>query len=360
MSERILLEAHAHTMEGSPCGKLPAAQLIAELKEKGYGAVVITDHYLPGERLTREARVAFLDGWRAAKAAGDAAGLVVLPGMEIRFKERPEDYLVYGMEEADFADLPDNACEMGLSEFHNITKEKGWCIYQAHPFRPKQLPANPSFIEGMEIFNGNPRHNSQNRMAAKFATLHNLRTIVGSDIHNKGDAGIVGMLVPEEALTPGAFARWLRETPHPRVEYQETPLDGIRYLVGAIPGRAMLEGLYADAGWTSYTADMAESLRGIENSARVVTAWDDTVLVGMARAVGDGHTILYIQDILVLSTYHRRGIGRELMRRLLMPYRGVRQTVLITDDTAKTNSFYKACGFENIAGYQCAGYIRMR
>lgn len=359
MSDRVLLESHAHTMEGSRCGRLSAGTLIDTLAAHGYGAVVITDHFEPGLRTNAQARDAFLDGWRKAGAAGEEKGVTVLPGMEIRFKDRPEDYLVYGMEEADFATLPDNVCEAGLSEFHVLAREKGWLVYQAHPFRPKQLPANPAFLEGMEVFNGNPRHESQNRMAGKYAMLHNLRTIAGSDIHRPGDVGIVGLLVPRDALTPKGFSKWLSATPHPRIEYQETPVDGIRYVCGAIPGRKMLETLYADAGWTSYVQDMEESIAGISSSSRVITAWDDTSLVGMARAITDGHTVLYVQDILVLGTFQRRGIGRELTRRLLMPYRNIRQTVLITDNIPQTRGFYAACGFETLDTYQCTGYIRL-
>ncbi len=360
MSDRVLLEAHAHTKEVSPCGWLLSEPLIAELDAAGYGAVVITDHFVPGRYTSQEARETFLDGYRAAKRAGEARGIVVLPGMEIRFKDKNEDFLVYGMTEEDILSLPDDVCDSFVRAFHNLARERGWLVYQAHPFRPKMLPANPSDIDGIEIFNGNPRHNSQNRLATKFATLHGLHTIVGSDIHRSGDTGVTGLLVPREALTPEAFAAWLRSTPHPRAAYQEQPRDGIRYVTGAIPGEGMLRALYADAGWTSYTDGMEQSLDGIRSSLRVVTAWDDTTLIGMARAVGDGHTILYVQDILVLGAFQRRGIGRGLMHRLLKPFPDVRQIVLITDDGAQTRGFYKACGFENIAEYGCAGYIRIK
>lgn len=360
MTERVLLEPHAHTKETSQCGELSAAELIALLHARGYGAVVITDHYVTGERNDRESRNAFLDGWRAARQAAEACGVVVLPGMEIRFGDRPEDYLVYGMEEEDFENLPDNACEMGLSEFYNYASEKGWRIYQAHPFRPRQLPANPSFLHGMEVFNGNPRQNSQNRRAAQFAMLHNLSTIAGSDVHEAGDVGVVGLLAPQEALTPQGFAAWLASTSHPRIEYQSLPVDGIRYLEGVLPAEDMLAALYQDAGWTSYVANMKSSMKGIRNSSRIVTAWDDTTLVGMARTITDGHTIVYVQDILVMGTYRRRGIGKELMRKLLTPYKEVRQTVLITDDTPQTKLFYQACGFESIGEYQCVGFIRLK
>lgn len=361
MSGRVLLEPHAHTKEVSPCGWLPGAELVALLKAHGYGAVVITDHYLPGERRTAEARDAFLAGYRAAKAAGAEHGVVVLPGMEVRLRDRPEDYLVYGMEEDDFATLPDDLCESPLSSLYELAQANGWRVYQAHPFREKHQPALPSFIHGVEVFNGNPRHDSRNRMAAKFAALHQLHMIAGSDVHRRADvAGIVGLRVPEEALTPKGLAKWLAATPHPRVEYQSPPVDGIRFVVGAVPGWAMLRALYDDARWSSYSADQAGTLAAIEGSARFVSAWDDTTLVGLSRVVTDGHMVAYVPEVLVMGTYQRRGIGRELLRRVLTPYREVRQVVVVADALPQTRAFYRACGFEGLAAYESEGYLRLR
>lgn len=360
MSERVLLEVHAHTKESSRCGWLPAREVISALHAAGYGAAVITDHYLHGERTDAASREQFLEGYRQAREAGEALRMVVLPGIEIRFKDKIEDYLVYGMEAQEILDLPDDVCEQGLRAFHSLSQQKGWLVYQAHPFRPKMLPANPSDIDGIEIFNGNPRHDSQNRLAAAFATRHTLRTIAGTDVHRKGDVGAVGLLVPREALTPRGFADWLRATPHPRIRHQEPPVNGIRYVAGAIPGERMLEALYADAGWTSYTEAMRESVQGIQASLRVVSAFDDTALVGFARAVGDGHTVVLVQDILVLGAYQGRGIGKALMRRLLAPFDSVRQVIMLGDDSPRTREFCRACGLAPFAGFECAGYLRLR
>lgn len=360
MSGRVLLEAHVHTAEVSRCGQLRAEEVIEALRKSGYQAAVITDHYLPGERQDRAAREAFLEGYRKAREAGERCGMTVLPGLEIRFANHGEDFLVYGLTEEEILSLPDDACEAGLRRFHAHTQSLGALIYQAHPFRAKHLPANPADIDGMETFNGNPRHNSQNRLAAAFATRHVSHTIAGSDIHRAGDAGTVGLLVPPSALTPKGLAKWLSATPHPRVQFQEPPVDGIRYVAEAIPGREMLSALYQDAGWTNYTKEMDTTMASLRHSLRVVTAWDDTQLIGMARAIGDGHTILYVQDLLVLGTYQRRGIGRGLLRRLLAPYPSVRQVVLISDDVAENRGFYEACGFQNAASLHCVAYLWLK
>ena len=87
--------------------------------------------------------------------------------------------------------------------------------------------------------------------------------------------------------------------------------------------------LYASVGWTAYTDDIDKTIRAIKGSARIVTAWDDTALVGLGRAITDGESIVYVQDLLVLGAYRCRGIGSALLQRLLAPYSSVRMTCLV-------------------------------
>ena len=48
--------------------------------------------------------------------------------------------------------------------------------------------------------------------------------------------------------------------------------------------------------------DKIKLKNAINNSLKVLTAWDDEKLVGLIRVIGDGYTIIYIQDILILTT----------------------------------------------------------
>jgi ribosomal protein S18 acetylase RimI-like enzyme len=77
----------------------------------------------------------------------------------------------------------------------------------------------------------------------------------------------------------------------------------------------------------------------------VVTARQDGKLIGLARLIGDGQTIVYLQDILVAPDHQRRGIGRELFQRIFAPLGDVRQKVLITDDEPSQRAFYESMGF---------------
>lgn len=103
--------------------------------------------------------------------------------------------------------------------------------------------------------------------------------------------------------------------------------------------------LYDNVKWTSYTNDMPRLVEAIKRSLKVITAWDDDKLVGLIRVVGDGQTIIYIQDILVLKSYQDQGIGSQLMRKILLKYEDVRQKVLLTNDTVGVRAFYEKYGF---------------
>ncbi|MFB4166885.1 GNAT family N-acetyltransferase [Virgibacillus sp. JSM 102003] len=106
-----------------------------------------------------------------------------------------------------------------------------------------------------------------------------------------------------------------------------------------------MQTLYGDVKWSAYTNDMPRLLKAIENSLSVVTAWDNEKLVGLIRVVGDGLTIIYIQDILVLQSYQNEGIGSELLKRILSKYEDVRQKVLLTNDAPDVRAFYEKNGF---------------
>lgn len=127
-----------------------------------------------------------------------------------------------------------------------------------------------------------------------------------------------------------------------------------------IPSRPQLLALYQDAGWTAYTADPDQLHRAVAASLSVVTAWEDGALIGLTRAVGDGETILYVQDILVHSAHRRRGIGRQLLTQLIARFPHVRQLVLLTDDSPATCAFYRSLGFREAREAGCMSFVRFQ
>lgn len=127
---------------------------------------------------------------------------------------------------------------------------------------------------------------------------------------------------------------------------------------GRLPGREALGELYADAGWTAYTGRLDQLERGVAASLAVYTAWEGEALVGLLRAVGDGQTILYLQDLLVRSSHRRRGIGRGLLERMTADYPQVRQKVLLTDAAdRRAMDFYRACGWRGAEELGCTALL---
>ena len=117
--------------------------------------------------------------------------------------------------------------------------------------------------------------------------------------------------------------------------------------------------LYVSVGWTAYT-DHPDSLRlGFENSLLLLGAYNGNTLIGILRAVGDGETVVFIQDILVNPQYQRQGIGTALIKQTMSRYRHVRQLQLCTDNTEKTKAFYRSCGFRELSEIGCCGFMRI-
>ncbi|MDD6316377.1 MAG: GNAT family N-acetyltransferase, partial [Clostridia bacterium] len=113
------------------------------------------------------------------------------------------------------------------------------------------------------------------------------------------------------------------------------------------------------AGWTAYT-DHPEVLRqGFENSLLTLAAYKDDQLLGIIRTVGDGHTIVFVQDILVYPEHQRKGIGTALLQAILDRYHHVRQIELATDNTEKTIAFYKSMGFKEMSEIGCCGFMKV-
>lgn len=117
--------------------------------------------------------------------------------------------------------------------------------------------------------------------------------------------------------------------------------------------------LYESVGWTAYT-DHPDALRkGFENSMLVLAAYEDGQLMGIIRAVGDGHTIVFVQDILVFPAHQRKGIGTALLQAVLDRYSHVRQIELATDNTEKTIAFYRSMGFRELSEIGCRGFMKV-
>ncbi|MCR8968516.1 GNAT family N-acetyltransferase [Facklamia sp. 7083-14-GEN3] len=126
---------------------------------------------------------------------------------------------------------------------------------------------------------------------------------------------------------------------------------------GLLPFEQILA-LYENVLWTAYTKEPELLEKAIQNSLKVWTAWEGDQLIGLARVVGDGLTIIYIQDILILEDYQRQGVGSMLLQKVLKEYQAVRQIILMTDSTDKTQNFYKKNGLIRTDEHQLVTYMK--
>ena len=121
---------------------------------------------------------------------------------------------------------------------------------------------------------------------------------------------------------------------------------------------AEIRRLYTEVAWTAYTENMPALEQGYKNSLLVLAAYEDDELLGIIRVVGDGFTIIFIQDILVFPKAQRKGVGTALLKAVLDRYPDVRQIELTTDNTPETVAFYQSLGFTAFSEMGCCGFMK--
>ena len=116
----------------------------------------------------------------------------------------------------------------------------------------------------------------------------------------------------------------------------------IKYLAKKRVARDKLAALYESVRWLHFR--MPEKLQeAYGNSDFVVTAWDGERLVGAGRAITDGCFNAYFPDIAVHPGYHGRGVGREIVSRLLKRCKAFYNVAAVAEDPI-AESFFLKCG----------------
>ena len=212
-----LFEMHLHDSEVSRCSPTPAAESAEMYCADGrYAGVVVTNHL---SQYTYEAkRFAdftwadkvdyFWNGYEAFKEAVNGR-MVVLPGLELRFYNSLNDYLVYGVTR-EFLDTHGDLMAMNLRSFTELAHENGMVMVQAHPFRRHMEISDWKVLDGYEVFNGNPRHWSNNEFTAQWAKAHHAKIVTsGSDFHEPEDLAHGGIYFDNPITTNEDLVREL-------------------------------------------------------------------------------------------------------------------------------------------------------
>ena len=213
---QYLFDTHLHTRQASPCGKVDAKEVAKYYMESEYDGIVVTDHFgkITFEKYpetTWEDRVThYLSGYKMICEEAKGSKLTVLLGIELRFDDHPNDYLVYGITE-EYLYQNEKFYSMTLPQFYEIAQGHGWMVYQAHPYRDHITPASPEFLDGIEVYNAHPRHDSRNHKALAYADKYGLRHLSGSDGHQPPDYCRGGIYLPSCPKDSMELAMLMRE-----------------------------------------------------------------------------------------------------------------------------------------------------
>jgi ribosomal protein S18 acetylase RimI-like enzyme len=131
-------------------------------------------------------------------------------------------------------------------------------------------------------------------------------------------------------------------------------MDEIEYqVVSEAPVEAIVA-LYEAGGWWQESEQWRAIIpRMITGSFCFMVARSrDGRLVGMGRAISDGVSDAYIQDVVVLEEVRKRGIGRELVKRLAeyCSQQGIGWVGLVAEPG--TQAFYESLGFRALEGFR--------
>lgn len=213
--DKFIWELHAHTSPVSRCSEVSPEECVAAYAVLPYDGIVLTNHFEPSllQRFKTAAGCAewYLADFKRAEKAGRQYGIHVLLGMEIRFSENNNDYLVYGRIDRQYVERAFAFLDRGLHAFYQAMHQEDVLIVQAHPFRDGMERAALQDIDGIEAFNMHPNHNSRVAVASRYATEYDLLITAGTDFHHPGHQGLGGTLFPENPRDGAALVQLLRE-----------------------------------------------------------------------------------------------------------------------------------------------------
>lgn len=189
------IEMHAHSKPVSPCSEIPVENLVENYKAIGYDAVVLTNHFIIYTE--NQEKDKFIEGYmrdyEKAVNTGEKLGIKVLLGTEIRFTENFNDYLIYGVDRPMLEEIYD-LLPYGIENFRKNYPMNNSVFIQAHPFRNGIERVSPSLLDGIEVFNVHPNHNSRISIASAYARDNGISIITaGTDYHHPGHEGLAAL-----------------------------------------------------------------------------------------------------------------------------------------------------------------------
>ncbi|MBR2350350.1 MAG: PHP domain-containing protein [Clostridia bacterium] len=195
------VEGHLHVKGNSWCGKTSAQDIIRLYKDCHYDGIIVTNHFnrhIYENYFTGEDRASKLNEFFKSyyELKNNTVGIKVYFAVEFAlkddhynfiFKKDCAEMLVYGITPEEFEEYGTEVIDMDYKELKALSDRMGWIVVQAHPYRESTKLIDVDCIDGLEVFNGNPRHVNRNRRALMRAQKYGLIKTVGSDFHQPHD-----------------------------------------------------------------------------------------------------------------------------------------------------------------------------
>jgi len=114
-----------------------------------------------------------------------------------------------------------------------------------------------------------------------------------------------------------------------------------------------IKNLYIEAGWWNENDNKNPDLinKIMQGSFCFAVASINGKLIGMGRAISDGASDSYIQDVFVLNEFRGKGIGALIMDEIIkyLKNKNINWITLVSEP--KAVSFYQKYGFSQMAGF---------
>lgn len=111
--------------------------------------------------------------------------------------------------------------------------------------------------------------------------------------------------------------------------------------------------LYNNAGLPRPTEDRDRIHAMYTHSNFIVSAWDEELLIGVARSITDFHWSCYLADLAVRHEHQAQGIGKKLIDLTKEKLGPTCMILLLSVPTAM--EYYPKVGFQNV---DCAFWIK--
>jgi glycosyltransferase involved in cell wall biosynthesis len=219
----IDVDLHMHTSH-SHDSATPVETLLARARERGLGAIAVTDHNeIDGALEARE------------QAERDGTGLKVIVAEEVKTAEQGE---VIGL-------FIDEKIERGMTLKETIAeiRRQGGLVYVPHPF--DRMHAVPDYadllevvedIDAIEVFNAKVAYAGFNEEAARFAAKYRIVAGAGSDSHVSQALGSVRIQM-RDFDGPDEFLESLRDADIVRKPKSLLYVQALKFIQQRAPGR---------------------------------------------------------------------------------------------------------------------------